>query len=576
MLTDEQVVKYVMQEFDSFKDYRQKNYDRKFIDYYKLYKSHRQDRVYSWQTNVFLPYIFSMIETVLPREIEYLYRGDRLVKAFPRERNDEESAEIVDELIRYQVDTQIDNLFLEIVEHFKQSLIYGTSISKLTWDVEKNKPRYDSLDIFDFYPQPYKKYIEEMDGCFQVYDRFVDYLFKLQSIGIGYKNIMPLYKEMQSNAGDEESKKAKNDLTGKPQLYEPKRKTALVYEYWGKVPVQYSYDVDAGYSSTKYEEMMCMVANKKHLIRLTPNPYKTSSTPEGFKPFLIAKDQPDPNYFYGIGEVEPIKDIQHEMNELECQELDNIKLIMNRMWKVSNTAGVNFETLVSYPGGVVTVNDMAGVEPLEQREIPASGRAQREYLNSVLQAATGVGDYTRGMNSPGMSDTVGGITALVEEANMRFSLKIKILQMTTISKFAEYLFKLDKIFMKSATLPIRLQGDKGRGWLDIDMDNLSGMYDFKPVGISMIGNKLARQNTIIRVLEVLAKSPPIPALAKQILDEFEFKNVDEILNQIMTNMWHLAPEGGSNVMGQNPMAPPVLNDQQAMQNLSQTLSANMR
>jgi hypothetical protein len=142
---------------------------------------------------------------------------------------------------------------------------------------------------------------------------------------------------------------------------------------------------------------------------------------------------------------------------------------------------------------------------------------------------------------------VGGISGLIEEANMRFALKIKILQMTSIADFANILFKLDKIFIKDATLPIRLQGDKGIRWLSVNPDNLAGMYDFKAVSISMVGNRIARQNTLLRMLDVLKSAPPVPSMLEQILDEFEFKNKDSIMQDMM-KIWYppmpAMPPGG--------------------------------
>jgi hypothetical protein len=586
---EEQILNYVLKTFDNYKSHRKQNFDNRFIESYKLYKSYRNSRQHEWQSNVFLPYSFSMIETVLPREVEYLWRGDKLVKAFPRERTDIPFEEVVNDLIYYQIDTQIDNLFMEMVEHFKQTLVYGTGIGVLTWNVNKNKPEFNSIDILDFYGQPHKKYIEDMDGCFRVYDRYIDYLWQLQQQGIGYINIDKMLREQdQQNVNVEDSKKDRLAVTGQNPQTESNRPSALIYEYWGKVPVQNRIDVDAGITTAKYDEMLVMIANRKYLIRAIPNPYRSNQNPEGFRPFIVGKNYLDIGEFYSMGEIDNVKDIQHELNELENQSLDNIKLIMNRMWKVSTSAGVDLSTLVSMPGGVVIGNDINQIEQMDHNDLPPSGAQMQERLNNALQMASGVSDYTRGVNSPGMTDTVGGISALVEESNMRFSLKIKILQMTSVRQFAEKLFQLDQLFIDSAELPVRLEGQEGLKWVMVNKDNLKGMYDFKPVGISLIGNKIARQNTLIRMLDVLAKAPPIPGLIKQILDEFEFPNTEEIMQQ-MQNLWGQplasleSPSFGSSMGGMgaggNPSAPPPLpplNNIQEAQGMSNQLAANTR
>jgi hypothetical protein len=328
------------------------------------------------------------------------------------------------------------------------------------------------------------------------------------------------------------------------------------------------------------------------------NPYKSTQQPNGFRPFIVGKDYVDLTEFYGLGEIDNISDIQIEANEIENQSMDNIKLILNRMWLVGNNAGVDYETMFSYPGGIINADNPELVKPLQQQEIPQSYVNKREQYLQEIQRTSGVNDYTQGMNTPGMTDTVGGISSLIEEANMRFSLKIKILQMTAIKDFAEKLFMLDKIFIKNMRLPVRLEGEKGMEWVDINPDNLKGMYDFKPVGISMVGNKLARQNTLIKVMEVLAKSAPIPPIAQQILEEFEFKNVDEIMSYLY-KIWGINPSAespnnqlslpmgnppadlppkGAIPQGSGP-APdtgaPTNNNAQVMQNLSKIISAGI-
>jgi hypothetical protein len=549
-MNDEQYLKYVLETFDNYKAHRKNTYDQRFIDNYKLFKSYRNPRAYNWQSNVFLPFAFSTIETILPRIVEYIFRGDRFVTAFPRGIEDFENNDVVDDLIQYQIDTQIENLFLEMTEHYKQSLIYGTGVGKLTWDVDSDKPEFSSLDIFDVYVEPHKKYIEQSTGIFHVYDRPIDYLMQRQMMGIGYKNVEALMRDQKSTSviEEEESKKAKlAESSGVNNQYKTTRPSALIYEYWGKVPIQDRIDVDNGFSSATYKEMMCMIANRRHLIRFQANPYITQFDPDGFRPFIVSKNYIDPGEFYALGDIDDIKDIQFELNELENQSLDNIKLIMNRMWKVSNTAGIDLGTLVSQPGAIFQMNNTDDLEQIDHNDLPASASNEKDNLRSMLQMVSGVSDYSKGVNAPGMTDTVGGISGLIEEANMRFALKIKILQMTSIADFANILFKLDKIFIKDATLPIRLQGDKGVRWLNVNPDNLAGMYDFKAVSISMVGNRIARQNTLLRMLDVLKSAPPVPSMLEQILDEFEFKNKDSIMQDMM-KIWYppmpAMPPGG--------------------------------
>lgn len=541
------LLSHLLKTKDSYTRHRKDNFDSKFVENLRLYQSYRDNKANTWETNIFLSYAFSMIETILPREITYLWQGDRFVKAHPRERTDIPDADVVDDLIQYQIDTDIEDLFMEFMDLIKTHNIQGTGIGKLTQNVLEDKPEFVNIDIFDFYPQPYKKYIDKMDGMFHVYDMPVDVLMDRQNSGVGYQGVEQIVSTSMGTK-EEEAQSTKDAEVGKIRNFQPDRKTALIYQYWGKIPVQERIEVGAGGSYTRYREGFVEIANRKFIIRQGDNPYKTKFNPDGIRPFIVAKDYTDPyGDFWGIGEIQPIKDIQYEANELECGKVDNLKLIMNQMWLVGTNAGVDLDTLVSSPGNVVIADDTSQVKNMPAKELPASISQQQERYEQLIQMINGVSDYSRGTNAPGMSDTVGGITSLIEEANMRFAHKIKCLQMTTIKSFATKLFMLNKIFIKGIELPVRLQNEAGYRWSMVRPDNLKGMYDFKPVSIAMIGNKLAKQNTRIRLLEVLAKAPPLPSLIKGILSEFEVTNIDEIMDE-MHRLWGVPPPGQASPM----------------------------
>ena len=547
MVEEADKLQYLVKQYDTYKDHRKKNHDPRLLDNYKLFKSYRDNKPQIWQTNVFIPYAFSIIETIFPRVMEYTYQGNQLFKAIPREPSDMRHAEIIDKLMKYQVDTQIENMFLEQAEVYKSCLIQGTAIGKLTWDVYNNKPAFAAVDIFDFYPQPFRKYLNKMDGCYHVYDKFVDILQNWEKQGgSGYKNTEKL-KGIKQSKQNEQPQIAKSQLTGKDQRITQQRDTALIYEYWGKVPIQESMEVGTGFSSTTFKEELVEIANRNTIIREVDNPYASPWDPDGFNPFVKALDYPDPGEFYGIGDIDNLRDLIREGVEQNNQFNDNLKLILNRMWIVGNNAGIDMSTVSSYPGAVIQADDIKQIEPVKNQDVPQSYFKAQEDREQRMDKASGVFDYTRGGNAPGMTDTVGGITSLIEEANMRFSLKIKILQMSYQSDLATKLFKLSKLFV-GAALPIRIGDDSDAEWVTIRPDNLGGMYDFKPVGVTMLGNKLAKQNTMIRLGEVISKLPPNPPLADQILKSFDIQDRESIM-QFLQAMWGMTQQAGAPVGG---------------------------
>ena len=321
-LSNQELLSFLLKTKDNYTQHRKQNYDSKLIENLRLYKSFRDNKANTWETNIFLSYIFTMIETILPREITYLWQGDRFVTAHPRERTDIPDAKVVDDLIQYQIDTDIDELFMEFMDFIKMHNVQGTGIGKLTWNVFDDKPEFVNVDVFDFYPQPHKKYIEKMDGMFHVYDMPVDILMERQQQGVGYDNVHQIVHTSMGTK-DEESHSDKDSELGRMKVYQPNRRTALIYQYWGKIPLQERIDVGKGYSFTRFVEGFIEIANRKFIIRKGENPYKTPERPEGIRPFIAAKDYTDPyGDFWGIGEVQPVKDVQYEANELECGKVE--------------------------------------------------------------------------------------------------------------------------------------------------------------------------------------------------------------------------------------------------------------
>lgn len=547
MINDQQLMMYLRKKLDNYRSYRSENSESEQIEALRLYSNYRENQTNLWQTNIFLPYVFAMIETVLPRLAGYIWQGDKLVEAHPRYREDAVHADVVDNLLQYQIDTRIENLFLEMIELMKCFLIYGNGIGKLWWDVQKDTAQFRNLDILDFYPQPHKKYIDQMDGVFEVFDQPVDELYQMQQQGFQYQNIEKLIHTSKQAKGEEAHIK-KSGETGKIENYEPSRPTALIYQYWGKIPVQESMEIGNGYSTSTFKEAHIEIGNREFIIKnrknqqgVPENPYFSPGDPDGFRPYIDAKNYLMPGEFWAKGDVTPVKDLQYEANEHENSMMDNVKLLMNRMWMVDPNAGVNYSHLVSYPGNIV-VGEIDKFKPIDHKDMPQSVFSQQDRFPQQIDRASGVFDYSKGGNAPGMTDTVGGISALIEEANMRFSFKIEMVQMTAIKQFAEKLFKLDKIFMKGAEIPVRLQGGKGMEWMTINPDNISGLYDIKPIPVSMLGNKLAQQNGLIKLLEVVSKAAPIPGLVGSILEKFEVPNKDEVLFELH-RMWGIPPPG---------------------------------
>src|SRR5690606_4945367 len=131
--------------------------------------------------------------------------------------------------------------------------------------------------------------------------------------------------------------------------------------------------------------------------------------------------------FYGIGEIEPIEHLQHELNTIRNMRMDNINLIINRMWTVKNSADISPEELISRPGGVIHVQNHDDIQPIKLDNVAAESYKEDELIRRDIDLATGVNDYVRGTN-PDRRETATTASVLSTASNERIKLKATLLE----------------------------------------------------------------------------------------------------------------------------------------------------
>lgn len=488
----------------------QQPYFTKFNEYYKLYRSIIDSSMqnYNGRANLFVPLIYSTIETIMPRMV-----GSKpKITSIPREPNDINNAEAVSKLMDYQWDMM--DMKVKVKNWVKQCLLYGVGVMKLVWDFDR--PVATQVDLFDIYVDPYADNIKNAEYVIHRVERNIDEL----------KN-NPLYnipREIVAEVSSDEYKVQRDSITGVSKPSKSNEKLVELFEYWGK------YDFGAG-----EEEAVCVVANRKYIIRLEPNPYL-----HGRKPFISLHDIQMPHEFWSIGEVEPLTYLQYELNDIRNQRMDNVTLILNRMWKVSKGADVEESELVSQAGGVVHVGDMNGLEVIQTPDVTASSYNEETYVKDDAKTASGVNDFISG--SPGNSknqssignDTATGIMLLQEAGNARFKYKMDNLE-DSLREFGKQLISLDQQYL-TEDIKVRVLGEGGVKWVDISPQDIAGEYDLEiEAGSTQPMNKSVRR---AEARELLATVAPFAQLGvnmnyfiKHLLETYDLTNINEAFIQ---------------------------------------------
>jgi hypothetical protein len=525
-----------------------------FREIYRRYRSYLEVTQQTTRSSLFIPESFTLVETVAPR----MTARKPSFKAIPRSSSAISKADAVGKLLDYRYDVM--GLQETIKEYVKQGLIYGTSIIKMGWDAEYARPCAYAIDLADIFPDP--------DTCRwnegYIIHRYYKEVDDLKKSKIKYTNLDQLELKSKTGARDDQMRQDRQAIQGVP--FEQNKEGCEILEWWG------------------YEDgeiYVKAVANRSVLIRNEKNPNPLDELP--FVPFF---DQFVPFDKWGIGEIEPIMDLQDEENTTRNQRIDEKNLSIHNMWIVSKTSGIDYKTLISKPGGIILANDINGIKGLEKQNITQNSIEEINLTKKDIQNATGVNDYVKGAGDAN-SATESAINT--QEANQRFADKVNNLEIA-LKKIGRWIVALDAEFLTSA-LKIQIMGKYGIEEEVIKLSDIKDEFDVDiESGSSLPANPDLRRQQLRELLQVIYPILTNPAgipdglreYLRTLIQSYDLKNADEILqgaqhplvNQAMANL----NEG--ELQGVNPqlveqeirkqlMGSGALNQQQPQQGIKQ-------
>lgn len=135
------------------------------------------------------------------------------------------------------------------------------------------------------------------------------------------------------------------------------------------------------------------------VLAITPNIYKCLTWTR-----WLYKRHINPNVFYGVTDIGKSLDLQDAGNDFFNQAADNVKLVNNKMFVYSKTAGINPFDLISKPGGGIGVNDIErDIRELQTTDLKSSIFGTMDKLDMELQQTTNVSNLSKGLPGGGAS-----------------------------------------------------------------------------------------------------------------------------------------------------------------------------
>jgi hypothetical protein len=161
-------------------------------------------------------------------------------------------------------------------------------------------------------------------------------------------------------------------------------------------------------------------------------------------PFVSVTPIPMPHRFYGRSVSELVEDIQLMKSTVMRQLLDNMYLTNNNRVAVMDGMVNMDDLLTSRPGGVVRTKQAPNqvMQPIQAQPISQQAFPLLEYLDTVREVRTGVTKYNQGLDSDSLNKTATGISAIMNQTQMRAELIARIFAETGVKDLFRKMFEL--------------------------------------------------------------------------------------------------------------------------------------
>ncbi len=394
------------------------------------------------------------------------------------------------------------------------------SVAKVYWDYKKgehDKPCIDLVDKLDFFYDPNVDNFDDLRWAIHKTQRHIDDLRADKK----YSNVD---KIMPRNSGpyDQDGYKAQRKTVIQVTQKSPDSAASLVdvYEYWGFI----SPGVDEQGLPLPEENMLITIANKNTVLREEKNPFM-DILPGNALPFVPLYDLDVPFEIEGIGEIEPIEKLQEELNDTRNQRMDNVTLILNRMWEVIRSANVEEEDFVSMPGKVFRSNIPNGIREITTPDVTRSAYEEERLIKEDIQQ-TSVGSSSVDIAATKKSETATGILATQDAGDTRTESKVLNMRIA-VKKLWRIILALDQAFLDKDFV-VRIKGQAGVGFQKMKPSDIKGNFDID-VEVESQQNRLVKKQEAMQLYQLALQTPNanIPKAYKDLLELYDKSNPDE-------------------------------------------------
>jgi hypothetical protein len=246
----------------------------------------------------------------------------------------------------------------------------------------------------------------------------------------------------------------------------------------------------------------------------------------GEKPFQPYRPTEVPHEMVGIGEIEPVEDLQREMNVLRTQRRDNAALVLQRPFAYFD--GFLDPDQIDFSPGAFWPMDGPPQElifPVPLQDIPFSSYREEESLNADASRAVGLSDSVMGGDDQGAPETATGVQMVHAAAGLRVQFKTRRFEIETVGSVCEQWVALNQQHVIEERVvpgpPKPGEGDREYSWYPIGPAELAGSFAIECEGGSMSPqNDAVKLNEAVQTYTMLRPDPLVDP-RKLLVDVFK-------------------------------------------------------
>ena len=394
--------------------------------------------------------------------------------------------------------------------------------------IVKTVPECEHVSIWDFYPDPEAKSMEDAEYVVQRHKMSRTQLRKLKS--------RPYFMEdsvqLAIDKGPDYTQKYW-EMTMEDDDTQPTSERWEVLEFWGYVDTKLleEHGVDVPSELSDLDEVNCNVwVCNGEVIRFVLNPFKPTRIPYYAVPY-----EHNPYSFFGVGIAENMDDTQTLMNGFMRMAIDNAAMSGNLIIEVDETNLVPGQDLSVYPGKVFRRQGGAPGQAIFGTKFPNVASENMQLFDKarvLADESTGFPSFAHGQTGvQGVGRTASGISMLMSAANGSIR--------TVVKNVDDYLIRpLGKAFFA-----FNMQ-------FDFD-EEIKGDLEVNASGTESLMANEVRSQRLMQFLQV-AQNPVLAPFAK----------MDYIIREIAKSM-DLDPDKVTNSIGDAAIQAEILKGFQA-------------